>query len=297
MGVNEYEYVGMSRTPEIFDVDLPSFETQVIAKSREVPVMVDFWASWCGPCQMLTPILNKVVEEYQGGVVLAKVNTDVEGDLAAQFQIRSLPTVVLFHDGQIVEHFMGVQPESAIKAMLAPYVAKPENGIVESAVGRYQAGDKSAALAALQTALLEDPQNDEVRLTLAEILLNDEDNHKRVSELLNDVAEETKRSVRYRTLDAKWYFADQAADVACAEPGASELEQHPDDHRTRYRLAVALVRQDEHEQALKHLLEIVHRDRGFEDGVARRAMLKIFDILGSGELVSRYRGLLARALN
>ncbi|MDH3637315.1 MAG: thioredoxin [Gammaproteobacteria bacterium] len=286
----------MSRAPEIFDVDLLSFETQVIAKSREVPVLVDFWASWCGPCQMLTPILHKLVEEYQGGVVLAKVNTDVEGDLAAQLQIRSLPTVMLFHQGRIVDQFMGVQPESAIKAMLEPYVSERSNEAIESAMGRYQSGDRTAAIAALQAAIEENPNDDEARLALAEILIADE-GPERVSDLLHDLTAETKRSARYKTLDAKLYFADQAADIPKAENSTTELEQHPDDLGIRYRLAIALVQQGDYEQALEHLLEIIRRDRGFEDEIARRTMLRIFDLLGAGEQVSRYRGLLARALN
>lgn len=295
--MNDNLQVGMSSTPEIFDVDLPSFESRVVARSREIPVLVDFWASWCGPCQMLTPILTKLVEEYQGGVALAKVNTDVERDLAAQFGIRSLPTVVLFHDGKIVEHFMGVQPESTVKAMLAPFVSKAGDTIAESAGERYATGDTRGAIAALESALQENPGNDEARMLLADLLLKEGADPARIAGLLGDVDEQLKSSRPYRTVSARLYFAEQAADQTSTPPTPSELDEHPDDHRIRYQLAVDLVRQAEYEQALKHLLEIVQRDRKFDNGIAHRAMLKIFDLLGSGELVSRYRGLLARTLN
>ena len=116
----------MSDTPYIFDVSgAASFEQLVIENSFHKPVLVDFWAEWCAPCKALMPLLAKITEEYQGELLLAKVNCDIEQEVVARFGIRSLPTVVLFKDGQPVDGFAGAQPESAIREMLKPHVAEP----------------------------------------------------------------------------------------------------------------------------------------------------------------------------
>src|SRR5690554_5814809 len=133
----------MSATPYIFDVTDASFEQLVLENSFHKPVLVDFWAEWCAPCKALMPLLAKITEEYQGELLLAKVNCDIEQDVVARFGVRSLPTVVLFKDGQPVDGFAGAQPESAIRALLSPHVQlppAPEADQLEAALALFTEG-------------------------------------------------------------------------------------------------------------------------------------------------------------
>ena len=152
----------MSQTPYIFDATTASFEQLVLENSFHKPVLVDFWAEWCAPCKALMPLLAKIAEEYQGELLLAKVNCDIEQDIVARFGIRSLPTVVLFKDGQPVDGFAGAQPESAIRAMLEPHVqapATPQGNLLESAQAAFAEGRFAEAEAQLQQLLGEDNEN------------------------------------------------------------------------------------------------------------------------------------------
>jgi len=152
----------MSQTPYIFDVTSANFEQLVLENSFHKPVLVDFWAEWCAPCKALMPLLAKITEEYQGELVLAKVNCDIEQDVVARFGVRSLPTVVLFKDGQPVDGFAGAQPESAIRAMLEPHVqapAAPEADSLETAQALFAEGRISEAEELLKQALAEDNEN------------------------------------------------------------------------------------------------------------------------------------------
>ena len=152
----------MSQTPYIFDVTTASFEQLVLENSFHKPVLVDFWAEWCAPCKALMPLLAKITEEYQGELLLAKVNCDIEQEVVARFGIRSLPTVVLFKDGQPVDGFAGAQPESAIRAMLEPHVqapASPQGNLLESAEAAFAEGRFAEAEAQLQQLLSEDNEN------------------------------------------------------------------------------------------------------------------------------------------
>src|SRR5690606_31907749 len=152
----------MSDIPYIFDTTSADFDQAVIQNSFHKPVLVDFWAEWCAPCKALMPLLAQIAEDYQGELLLAKVNCDVEQDIVMRFGIRSLPTVVLFKDGQPVDGFAGAQPESAIRAMLEPHVpqpAAPQADLLASAQALYAEGRPSEAEALLKQLLGEDNQN------------------------------------------------------------------------------------------------------------------------------------------
>ena len=152
----------MSQTPYIYDVTSLDFEQLVLENSFHKPVLVDFWADWCAPCKALMPLLAKIAEEYQGELLLAKVNCDIEQEVVARFGVRSLPTVVLFKDGQPVDGFAGAQPESAIRAMLAPHVAEPaapQADLLEEARALFAEGRIGEAENTLKTLLGEDSEN------------------------------------------------------------------------------------------------------------------------------------------
>jgi len=152
----------MSQTPYIFDVTSANFEQLVLENSFHKPVLVDFWAEWCAPCKALMPLLAKITEEYQGQLLLAKVNCDIEQDVVARFGVRSLPTVVLFKDGQPIDGFAGAQPESAVRAMLQPHVQAapaPEADLLEAAQTLFAEGRIGEAEQQLQQLLAEDNEN------------------------------------------------------------------------------------------------------------------------------------------
>src|SRR4030066_1623995 len=157
----------MSPSPHTADAPQQTFESLVLAKSREVPVLADFWAAWCGPCKQLMPVLARVGDEYDGKFFLAKINSDTEQALAARYGVKSLPTVKLFRNGQVVEEVMGAQPEKTIRALLDRHIPRASDTLVDNAIQVLRAGQPDQALAILQQAVKTDPGNDRAKLELA----------------------------------------------------------------------------------------------------------------------------------
>lgn len=268
-----------------------------VAKMPGKVVLVDFWATWCAPCQTLMPLLARLADEYQGKFFLAKVNTDKEQKLAAQHGIRSLPTVKLFRNGSAVDGFMGAQPERAVRALLDKYAPSESGTLIDNAVLAQQAGDTATALALLQQALAADPANDRAMIALARVQVA----LARVAE-----AEQTLATLSPAARDQPEAVALRAgmefARLAETSPSLPELEQavsaNPTDTEARYRLSARQVLAGRHEAAIQNLLEIVRRDRKYRDDAGRKALLAVFQLLGNNhELVKKYRPLLANALN
>jgi len=159
----------MAESPHIFEIDESNYEQIVLQGSHDVPVLLDFWASWCQPCQILMPVLAKLVEEYQGRFILAKINTEEQQEIASRFGIHSIPTVKLFRDGQPVDEFAGALPESEIRAFLDRHMPRASDGSVVQAEERLHAGDPEGALALLSQAREDDPGNPRVLMTMAQI--------------------------------------------------------------------------------------------------------------------------------
>ncbi|MDH4133950.1 MAG: thioredoxin [Gammaproteobacteria bacterium] len=287
----------MTASAHIADVTQDSFETEVLARSRTVPVLVDFWAAWCGPCKMLMPLLAKLADEYGGKFFLAKVNTDTEQALASRYGIKSLPTVKLFRNGEAVDEFLGVQPEKTIRALLDRHVPRASDGLIEMARVELETGNPGKAQALLEEALSLDPGSDRVKLESARLALmlgqiSDADKH------LATLSIEARDSAEATALRAQMEFARIAAAARSADELRQAIAANPRDSGARYELAAKLVMQGEAAAALDTLLDIVRTDRKFNDDAARKAMISLFNLIGGNHpLVQEYRRKLSMALN
>lgn len=279
-----------------FDVSIEEFEAKVIQASMQVPVVIDFWAPWCGPCQTLKPMLEKLAEEYAGRFLLAKVNSDENPELSQHFGVRSIPSVKVLYQGQLVDEFNGALPEGQIRAFLDRFALPDAGGnLREEAAALVAAGQLDEALAKLSEASREKPGDEGIRLDAIEVLMqlgrNDE-----AGQLL--AADYTQAADRANALRARLALAAGAADTTGLE---AKLAANPDDHAIRLELARAYAGQNRFREALDNALEVVVRDRFFDEGAGRKALLQIFEALGGSEqhddLVREFRRKLSAALN
>ncbi len=288
----------MSQTPYIFDVTSANFEQLVLENSFHKPVLVDFWAEWCAPCKALMPLLAKITEEYQGELVLAKVNCDIEQDVVARFGVRSLPTVVLFKDGQPVDGFAGAQPESAIRAMLEPHVqapAAPEADSLETAQALFAEGRIGEAEDLLKQVLAEDNENAVALILYARCLA--ERGELGEAELVLDAVKGDEHKQALAGARAQLTFLRQANDLPEVADLKSRLAQNAEDDEAAYQLAIQQLARQQHEAALDGLLKLFVRNRGYADGLPHKTLLQVFDLLGSDHpLVTTYRRKLYQAL-
>jgi putative thioredoxin len=280
-----------------FDVDTGNFHQVVLEGSQDVPVLVDFWAEWCGPCRQLKPLLEKLAEEYQGKFLLAKVDSDKNQALAAQYGVRGIPSVKAFLGGELVDEFSGAIPESQVREFLARLIPSPAEELRIAAGRARDRNDLDTALRLLVEASTLDAQNEGVRLDAADVLLErgQLDEARRLFDSLSPAARLEDQAQRVL---ARLTFAEgghQGGDEAGLR---DRIAGQPEDMEARMQLANLLIASGRHQEGLDELLDMVRRDRTWNEEAARRAILAVFNLLGGqNELVAIYRRKLASTLN
>ena len=280
----------MAAKPHVIDVTTETFESQVLQQSLQVPVLVDFWAEWCGPCKTLGPILEKLAGEYNGAFVLAKVDVDKEQQLASAFQIRSIPTVMLLKGGQLVDGFPGALPEAQLREFLAHHGVMPgEAGPGEAAPeDAAPPPDPHAEVLRLRKAVESEPDKADLRLDLALALLAVGHAHE-AEQLLDGLPANLAHDDRAVKARARLGFAAQLQDAPPAEVLEAAVASNPGDLRARYLLGVHRLVGGDSEAGLQQFIEMLQRDRGFEDGLPKKALIDAFRIIDDEDLVGRYR--------
>ena len=278
----------MSDLPHVFDATTETFEAQVLQKSLETPVLVDFWAPWCGPCKTLGPILEKLAGEYHGAFELAKVDVDKEQQIAAAFQIRSVPTVFLVKGGQIVDGFPGALPEGQLREFLAQHGVTPLDAPADDASAEPVPLDPQTQVTALREAIAAEPDKAELKLDLALALLKTGATAE-AGQLLDGLTANLATDDRAIRARARLDFAAALQDAPAADLLAARLQADANDLEARYLLGIQQLLAGEDEAALEQFIEMLRIDRSFRDNLPRKALIDAFRVIEDEDLVGRYR--------
>ena len=267
----------------IKDTTTASFRADVIAESAIQPVLVDFWAPWCGPCKQLTPVLEKAVRAAKGKVKLVKMNIDEHPQIAGQLGVQSIPAVFGFDKGQPVDGFMGALPESQIKAFIERLVGPVSDGaeeIIKLAEEALSEGRSEVAAAAFQQALELEPDSDTALggLVRSQVLLNNLD---LARQLLSTVEARIEKSQPLTAARAALDLATQASSVGEVGALREKVSANPGDHASRLELAIALRASGDREGATDALIEIIRRDRSWNEDAARKQLIQFFEAWGA----------------
>ena len=282
----------------VFDAQLASFEQDVINKSKDTPVLVDFWAEWCEPCKQVGPVLEKLAAEFNGAFVLAKVDVDKEQQLASYFQIKSIPTLMLLKDGKIVDGFPGALSETQIKEFLTHHQITTlpllEESIEQTA--EQSVVDPHQELVRLRHAALEAPTDDTLKLELALALVSTHAYTEAV-QLFDALPANLAMDERIAKARARIDLAQQAENAPAIEVLETTLASNANDIEARRFLALQYLVQGKPEQGLEHLLILLRDHRAYQDGLPKKLLIEAFATIEDDDLVRNYRRKMATLLN
>jgi putative thioredoxin len=282
-----------------FSVDITesNFMQEVIEASHNTPILVDFWATWCEPCKSLIPTLDKLADEYAGQFRLAKVEIDQEQNLATQFAVRSVPTVKMVVNAEIVDEFTGALPEAQIREFINKHINKVEDSPLQDAISSYQQGDTETALESMQEILIAEPQNPMIRIEFANMLMR-EKRFDDARDLLMSLSVDDKNNPAALALMGQLESIDAVVGAPDIEDLLQTIEQDPNNCLAREQLSAHYKLRGDYVAAMDQLIEIVRRDRSYNEDAGRTELLKIFEMLGHDhELIGQYRRKLAKILN
>ena len=280
----------MAESPHIFAATAANFMTDVVEASNSKPVLVDFWAPWCGPCQALTPMLERLADDYAGRFLLAKINTDEEQQLATHFQVRGIPMLMLVSKGAVAEQLVGVQPEATIKALIDKYLdAEGQQDLPGGeAPGEAPPHKPTPVVVASSSTRPED---------VAARLLDQRD-AAGAAAAIDSLAADNAEHPSLKTLRARLAFVETANSHPDAGALRTALEANPADVAARQALGAHYALIGDFGTALAEWLEVMRRDRKFGDDLGRRSLLQAFDVLGEQDpLVIQYRRRMASLLH
>ena len=268
----------------IKDTTSQDFAKDVLEASREAPVLVDFWAPWCGPCRQLTPVLEASVKAAKGAIRLVKMNIDEHPEIAGQLGVQSIPAVFAFSQGRPVDGFMGALPESQIKAFIKRILGDADpaaalDDVIEQAEALLADGAVSEAASAFATVLQQEPDNARAMGGMIKCLIGSGETE-RARQTLDAVTDEMAEDPAIASARAALELAEQTADLGDIDPLERAIVADPNDHRSRFDLALALNAQSDRLGAIDHLVEIVRRDRDWNEGAARQQLLTFFEAWG-----------------
>lgn len=270
----------MSQSPYVIDVSDDNFEQEVLKRSIDTPVVVDFWAPWCAPCQALGPILEQLAAASQGAWILAKLNTDDSPKTKAQFQIRGIPAVKAFKDGAVAQEFVGVKPQPFIEQWLQELIPQGFDLLVKQAKGALGARDFAKAQSLLELAEAQRPKEAQVMLMMAHVAAGLKQ-PERAQELFNEIPQDV--GLHLGEPYSRMWFALESSHFDSTSVLEQRVEQDPSDLESTYALAVSLSAELEYDRALALLLELVKRDRSFREDAGRLTMIRIFNLIGAGD--------------